>query len=151
MNNYSTFEEQLALHGELLYKSVGNSMEPFIVQGRDILLITRPEGRLKKYDVPLYRRPDGQYVLHRVHRVLRDGYVICGDNRISLEKNVKDEQVIGVLTKIIRCGREISLSGFKYRFYCFAICDLYFIRWLRFKFRAALRKIKELFTFGRKK
>ena len=151
MNNYSTFEEQISLHGELLYKSVGNSMEPFIKEGRDMLVIGRHEGRLKKYDVPLYKRQSGQYVLHRVHRVLRDGYVICGDNRISPERTVTDDQVIGVLKKIIRGGKEMSLSGFKYRLYCFAICDLYFLRWICFKFRALLRCIGSLFGMGRRK
>lgn len=145
MSNYSTFEEQLEIHGEILYRSVGDSMNPFIVEGRDMLVIRRPEGKLSKYDVPLYKRESGQYVLHRIHRVTSDGYVICGDNRISLERGVTDGMIVGVLHSVIREGREISLGTLRYRLYCFWICDLFFIRWLRFKFRAALRLIGKTF------
>lgn len=50
----STFEEEIANNGFLLYRNVGDSMLPLIRQGRDLLLITsKPEGRLNKYDVPL--------------------------------------------------------------------------------------------------
>lgn len=141
MNNYSTFEEQLALHGEIVYRNEGDSMEPFIVQGRDMLVIKHSEGKLGKYDVPLYKRASGQYVLHRIHRVCSDGYVLCGDNRISLERGVTDSMIIGVLHSVIRDGRVISLDTFRYKLYCFYICDLYFVRWLSFKFKALIRRI----------
>lgn len=66
----STFEEEIAHNGFLLYRNVGDSMLPLIRQGKDLLLIARkPQGRLNKYDVPLYRRDSGQYVLHRILKV----------------------------------------------------------------------------------
>lgn len=51
---------------------------------------------LKKYDVALYRRPTGEYVLHRVVKVLDGAYLISGDNRIWKEK-VPEKWVIGVM------------------------------------------------------
>lgn len=36
----STFEEEIANNGFLLYRNVGDSMLPLIRQGRDLLLIT---------------------------------------------------------------------------------------------------------------
>lgn len=81
----SSFEEVLARDGRLIYSNVGDSMWPFIRQGRDLLVIEPPKGRLKRLDVPLYRRDSGQYVLHRVLAVEPDGYVICGDNRFIAE------------------------------------------------------------------
>ena len=145
MNNFSTLEEQLAIHGEIVYRSEGDSMEPFIVQGRDMLVIRRREGKLGKYDVPLYKRSSGQYVLHRIHGVRSDGYVLCGDNRISLERGVTDDMIVGVLHSVIREGREIPLDTLAYRLYCVRICDLYFLRFIRFKFRALLRYIAKAF------
>ena len=62
----SSFEEILDREGQLIYTNVGDSMWPLIRQGRDLVVIHRTTGRLKKYDVPLYRRDSGQYVLHRV-------------------------------------------------------------------------------------
>ena len=64
MANKSTFEEELERTGKLVYTNVGDSMMPLIRQDKDLLIIEKkPEGRLKKYDVPLYRRDSGQYVL----------------------------------------------------------------------------------------
>lgn len=87
----STFEEEIAHNGFLLYRNVGDSMLPLIRQGKDLLLIARkPEGRLSKYDVPLYRRDSGQYVLHRILKVRENDYVICGDNRWHRETGITD-------------------------------------------------------------
>lgn len=125
----STFEEQLALHGKLIYTNVGDSMEPLIRQGRDLLIITaKPEGRLKRYDVPLYKRDSGQYVLHRILKVRADDYVICGDNRWQREYGITDRHIIGVLTGIVRDGKEISVNDGKYRAYVHLWCDFFDIR-----------------------
>ena len=41
----STFEEEIAHNGFLLYRNVGDSMLPLIRQGKDLLLIARkPDG-----------------------------------------------------------------------------------------------------------
>ena len=60
--NKSTFQEELNKHGQIIYKNVGDSMKPLICEGRDLLVIKKAEGRLKKYDIPLYKRDNGQYV-----------------------------------------------------------------------------------------
>ena len=77
----ATFEEEIEKNGRLVYTNVGDSMRPLIRQGRDLLIIEKPQGRLRKYDVPLYKRDSGQYVLHRILKVRDSDYVICGDNR----------------------------------------------------------------------
>ncbi len=92
-NNYvkTTFEDVIQTHGVLIYENVGDSMMPLIKQGRDKMVIVRkPEGRLKKYDVPLYKRDNGQYVLHRIVGVRDNDYVILGDNRWALEYGITD-------------------------------------------------------------
>ena len=97
-----SFEDELAKTGKLVYTTVGVSMRPLIKQDRDISIIEKPKGRLKKFDVALYKRPNGQYVLHRVVKVLDDGYVILGDNCATKEYNIKDSQILGVLTSLVR-------------------------------------------------
>ncbi|MGN0600692.1 MAG: S24/S26 family peptidase [Oscillospiraceae bacterium] len=124
----STFEEQLALHGKLIYTNVGDSMEPLIRQGRDLLIISAVSGRLKKYDVPLYKRDSGQYVLHRILKVRQNDYVICGDNRWQREYGITDRHIIGVLTGIVRDGKEISVTDKKYRLYVHLWCDFFYVR-----------------------
>lgn len=81
----STFEEEISRTGKLIYTNVGDSMMPIIRQNRDLLIIEKVNGRLKKYDVPLYKRDSGQYVLHRILRVRKNDYVMCGDNRWQKE------------------------------------------------------------------
>ena len=49
----ASFEEILNRDGRLIYSSVGDSMLPMIKQGRDLLVIEKPAGRLERYDIPL--------------------------------------------------------------------------------------------------
>lgn len=97
----SDFRTELEKHGKIIYTNVGDSMMPLIKQGRDVLIIEKNNGRLKKYDVPLYRRDSGQYVLHRILKVQESDYVICGDNRSRRETGITDRHIIGVLTGIL--------------------------------------------------
>lgn len=129
----STFEEEIQRTGKLVYTNVGDSMLPLIRQGRDLLVITRVEGRLKKYDVPLYKRDSGQYVLHRILKVRDKDYVICGDNRYHREYGITDRHIIGVLTGIVRDGREISMKSLPYRLYVHLWCDFFWVRALILK------------------
>lgn len=124
----STFEEVLAKDGRLVYTNVGDSMLPLIRQGRDLLVIKPKAGRLKRYDIPLYRRDSGQYVLHRVLKVRPHDYVICGDNRRGREYGITDRHVVGVLTAVIRDGREIPMTDWRVRLYAHIWCDLFPLR-----------------------
>lgn len=97
-----SYEEILSSGSTLVYTNVGKSMMPMLRQRRDLLTIERkPPGRLKKYDVPLYKRGD-RYILHRIVEVTDTGYVIIGDNNVLFEYDVKDEQILGVLTGFVR-------------------------------------------------
>ena len=127
MNN-SSFEEILETEGRLVYSSVGRSMLPLIRQGRDLLIVERPRGRLKKYDVPLFRRANGQYVLHRVIQVREKDYVLRGDNQRVRESGITDGQILGVLKAVVRDGKELSVDDWRYRLYVRVWCGLYPLR-----------------------
>lgn len=149
-SNNSRFEDVIEKHGVLIYGNVGDSMMPLVKQGRDRLVIVRkPAGQLKKYDVPLYRRDNGQYVLHRIVRVTDDAYVMLGDNRWALEYGITDRQIIGVLSAVIRKGRTAPVSSLQYRCYVFLWCRFLWLRralvWVlqlqhRFKYRKLTKK-----------
>ena len=138
--NKSTFEEEIKKSGTIIYTNVGDSMMPFIRQGRDVLVISRAEGRLKRYDVPLYKRDSGQYVLHRILKVRENDYVICGDNRWNREYGITDRHIIGVLTGVIRNGREIPVTDRKYRIYVHLWCDFFPIRAIVIRIRQFLKR-----------
>lgn len=142
--NKTTFEEVIERDGKLIYTNQGDSMMPLIKEGRDILIIQKVGGdRLKKYDVPLYKRDTGQYVLHRIIKVRENDYVICGDNRINLEYGITDRHIIGVLTAVIRNGKELSVTSVKYKLYVRLWYYLFPIRFAVIKTRNLWKKIKK--------
>lgn len=110
-------EDILHENGVYISTTVGTSMYPMLRDRRDTVIIRPVEERLKKYDVPLYRRGK-DYVLHRIVKVTPNGYVICGDNCLHKEYQVTDEQIIGVLKGFYRGDRETDMDGNGYRLYC---------------------------------
>jgi hypothetical protein len=123
-----TFEEELQCHGNLVYTNVGCSMMPLLRQGHDLVEIVKKEpGSCKKYDVVLYKRGD-RYILHRILKVLENGYIIVGDHNYRREYDITEEQIIGVLVAVVRDGRRISVSDWKYRVYVHLWCDFFPIR-----------------------
>ncbi|MBO4853555.1 MAG: hypothetical protein J5482_00210 [Oscillospiraceae bacterium] len=115
--NHQSIEDILAQNGIYVSPTVGVSMRPMLRQGKDRVILMPPQGRLKKYDVPLYRRGK-DYVLHRIVAVRPDDYVVLGDNCIAREY-VRDEQIIGVLTGFYRGERYVKLTDPFYRAYRF--------------------------------
>ena len=139
----SSFEEEIQRRGYLLYRNEGDSMLPLIRQDKDLVLISgKPDGRLKKYDVPLYKRDSGQYVLHRVLRVRENDYVLCGDNRWQRETDISDRHIIGVLTAVIRNGKKLPTNSRRYRLYSHLWCDLFYLRAFLLRCRDILRRIR---------
>ena len=128
-----TFEEMLETRGYIVYTNVGHSMMPLLRERRDIIEIRKKgPGRCRKYDVVLYRRGE-KYILHRILRVLPEGYLIAGDNNAFVERDITDEKIIGVLVRVIRNSgkgkrREITPENKGYRVYVHLWCDLYPIR-----------------------
>ncbi len=148
-------EDVLEKDGVFVSTTVGKSMYPLLKNRRDTVIITATNGkRLKKYDIPLYRRGN-EYVLHRIVKVLDDSYVILGDNCERKEYGITDKQIIGYVTGIYRRERYVSPDGKRYRAYARFWYFIYPIRRLfmmiRRKLRAFLGGIYRLIFKKRKK
>ena len=126
--NKLSFEDVIAQRGELIYTHVGDSMYPLIREDRDLLVIKAISAPLKRLDIPLYKRADGRYILHRIVKTGNDGFVICGDNCLDREYDVRDDMIIGVLTDIIRNGKKRSVYSVSNRIYAHLWCDTFIIR-----------------------
>ena len=138
----STFEEIISTHGKLIYTNKGDSMMPLIKQDRDLLVISRkPKHRLKKYDVPLYKRDSGQYVLHRILKVRKNDYVILGDNCINKEYGITDDDILGVMTRYVHKGKEHTVNETGYRLYSHIWCDLAVIRIFFMRVKLKLKRL----------
>ena len=121
MNKPFSFDKYLAAHESLTYTNVGVSMLPLLRQGKDLFTVKRKGSeRCKAGDVVLYRRPPNHYVLHRIIKVLPDSYVILGDNSITKEYGIRDEDILGVMTSFVRNGKEHNIEERGYRLYSFA-------------------------------
>lgn len=126
----TTFEKELERKGTITYTCKGVSMLPLLRQQRDLFTVSKRDGRYKKYDVVLYRRKDGAYVLHRVIKVLEDSYVILGDNCLNKEYGIQDKDILGIMTSFVRDGKEYSVENGAYRMYIKVWVALYPVRYV---------------------
>jgi hypothetical protein len=132
-------KEILDKGGSVTITVTGNSMRPLLRHRRDKVCIEKPgEHPLNKYDIPLYIRGDGKYILHRIVAIGEEGYVTLGDNQWNKEYPVWYSQAIGVVTGIWRNGRYISCDSFRYRSYCRLWSILYPSRWVFLRGRQLL-------------
>ena len=66
----------------------------------------------KKHDIAFYKRLDGQFVLHRVMKIKKDGtYVMCGDNQFAFEEGIVPAQIIGYVSDIYRGEKKFSVRA----------------------------------------
>ena len=141
VDNASVIENCLKTEGCYVSLTSGVSMRPLFKTHRDVVVISSPKEELRKYDVALYPRGDGRYVLHRVVGVKDDVYLIRGDNTYKIER-VPKSLVVGVMTAFNRKGKQYDLSEFSYKFYSRFWNFIYPVRYLLWIARRLLFKIK---------
>ena len=151
--------EKLESGGTVTFTPNGISMEPMLRDGKDVVVLKKPGGRLKLFDVPLYRRDNGHYVLHRVIDFGKDGNyimcgdnqfakekgirdVMCGDNQFAKEKGIRDDQIIAVMTSFVRKGKPYKINSLRYRTY---VNFWYYTRIFRRVYSGGKRRVFKLF------
>lgn len=146
--NLKTIKEAVEENGIYTGLTSGTSMEPLIHHQKDTIIVVRPQGRLKKYDIPVYLC-GGKYIMHRVIKVCGDHYVIVGDNLIRKEY-VTDDMIIGVLRGFYKNGKKyIDLeTNVAYKAYSRIWVALLPVRPAYCFARRAVNKIKRIFKRG---
>lgn len=119
--------------------TVGKSMQPLLYEGSTHVIARPAAHTLKKGELPIYLRPDGKYVIHRIISADEDSYFTRGDNCLSGEK-IPHEWVIGVVEEIYRGGRYIKVTSPGYRLYVRLWCISYPARALFYRLRARLER-----------
>lgn len=114
---YPIILEKLDNGGTVKINVTGTSMLPLLVQGKDSVVISAPQ-KIAVNDIIFYRRNNGSFVLHRVVGTDEQGYVLCGDNQWETEHGITDENIIGVVTEIIKDGSSLKVTDKKYLNYC---------------------------------
>lgn len=118
---YPIIAQTLEAGGDVCLPVTGTSMYPTILGGRDTIVLSRPNRPYKKYDLPLYRRASGQFVLHRIISVEKDGtYTCCGDHQWKKETGLRPDQMLALTVSLTRKGKTFSAEQPKY------------VRWVKF-------------------
>lgn len=138
-------ENSLKENGIYVTVTKGNSMQPMLVEGRDKVVIVPPEFPLKKYDVPVYRKL-GHYTMHRIVKVTKKGYVICGDNRVTLERDVRESDIVGMLEGFYQGDKYISNTDAEFLQYAKNACRTLPIRRAINLAKRAVRKLKRIIS-----
>ena len=93
----TVIEEKLKKGESCVLTVEGTSMLPFLRPKEDQVVIVPFSGVVKKYNVLLYVRENGQYVLHRVVKKKRDELWMRGDHQYTVERNILPSSCIGRL------------------------------------------------------
>lgn len=109
--------ETLSAGKTVKFSPRGISMLPMLRQGIDSVVLSPLPEKLHKYDLPLYQRDDGHYVLHRIVKVGQT-YTCIGDNQFDFEPGLRHDQMIALVTAFTRGDREIPVTDTGYRLYC---------------------------------
>ena len=87
----------------------GSSMSPFLVHIRDTVFISKAIPPYKKGDIVFFQRKTGQYVMHRICKIDRDGNLyLIGDGQTVVEGPIGPEQVFGMIKQVVRKGKVIE-------------------------------------------
>ncbi|MBQ9965591.1 MAG: S24/S26 family peptidase [Clostridia bacterium] len=103
---------------EVVLTVTGNSMRPFIKDKRDqVILIKADKENLQVNDVPLYRRRNGKYVLHRLVKIENGKYTMLGDAQVRLEPGIEPDQIVAIAKGFIRKGKTYPCDSKEYKRY----------------------------------
>lgn len=110
-------------------RGLGNSMRPLLHGGRDeIYLQAITEDKpLCVGDVVLYC-VDDVYKIHRIMKIVPEGYIIAGDGNQFLEPPLKREYIYLRAIGFQRADRYISVENTGYRIYAYLWRVLYPVR-----------------------
>ncbi len=141
---YPLIRDEISIGNDFSFTAFGNSMFPYIIGGKDRVKLSKLSRPIQKYDILFYRRENGSFVLHRVLKLQKDGgFTLCGDNQFTLERDVKQEQVIAILTALEHKGRKINIESFHSMLWCFLLPVRRFILHLKASGIAILRQLTD--------
>jgi hypothetical protein len=109
-------EEILSSGGAVEITVTGNSMYPMLCHRKSQVRLTSPAA-LQIGDIPLYRRDNGAYILHRIVGA-GNTYICIGDNQFVEEPGVRRDQILALVTGFYRGDTYHSVEEPGYRLYC---------------------------------
>jgi len=90
----------------------GSSMQPFLRPHIDsVELVQLDLSTVKTGDIALFRRGNGEFVLHRIYSIQENHYFFTGDAQTFIEGPIEANQIIARVTTIWRGQKNISASN----------------------------------------
>ena len=120
----------------------GNSMYPMLIDHVSQVRLCEPVN-ICVGDIPLYRRDNGMFVLHRIVCCEGDVYTCCGDNQWRIEAGIRRDQVLAVVTAFKRKKKWHSCQAGWYTLYARLWIAIRPLRRLLF---GGVRRVKARFT-----
>ena len=111
-----TIEEVIAAGGVFRLYPRGTSMLPLLHEGTDSVELSAAD-EYTVGDVLLYRRANGQFVLHRLIAVERDALTFCGDHQNTPEYGVPKSAVLAKMCGYFAGEEHRTLDAPEYRRY----------------------------------
>ena len=95
----------------------GRSMLPFIVGGRDSVILEKPTETLKVGDVVLAEVEGGRHVVHRIVGFDAGFGSLMGDGKLMGREHCREDQIKAKVSYVVfPSGKKRSLDSFKSRF-----------------------------------
>lgn len=91
-------------------RTKGRSMVPFIIGGRDCVVLQQRDS-LAVGDIVLAHVSGKGYLLHRIIRLNGDRVLLMGDGNVAATETCLRNEVCGVVTEIIRNGRSVCCAS----------------------------------------
>lgn len=137
---FPIIEEQLNQGKSVRFIVSGISMTPWIINNRDQVEIISARGlTLKKGDIVLFQPFQGRYILHRITKILPDGYITTGDGNLYRDGFIASDSVIGKVIIIYRKGKAISCDRLRWKLLFRLWMALFPFRKYLFRFWARIR------------
>jgi len=110
----------------------GRSMLPFIVGGRDSVILEKPTETLKVGDVVLAEVEGGRHVVHRIVKIESERVSLMGDGNLAGREHCRVEQIKAKVAYVVSAsGKKSSLDSFRSRLFAKIWFELLpFRRWL---------------------
>ena len=137
---FSHVESELKQGRSVRFKVKGNSMFPFLRNGRDEVTVSPYTSIPEKMDIVLFRFR-GKHVLHRIIGIEDSVYIIQGDGIYTSKEQCRVEDITGYVSAIHKSGKGmISTSSPLFKlmgrlWYCLRFCRRYLIFAIRLVYK----------------
>lgn len=92
-------------------------MMPTLRDFYDTVVIAKPYSTLKKNDVVLYQKTNGEFSISRIVYINGETYSLSCDGLSTTDYNVHNDQIIGIMTSFLRKDKTISADNKYYLYY----------------------------------